>query len=123
MAPLGYLSRKDTHSTNTVSNPAITTLSKYVRKNSNNIKISWSVINKVFKMAPQKPEICSTCNLERMAMQKPTEKNVSIWETSYQQSAPTLSHLIYKCYYYYFYFNVMFNFINFYFVLFAPNLT
>ena len=46
-----------------------TTLSKYVRRNNhNNIKIMWSILNKVSNKTPEKPEMCSICNLERMAI-------------------------------------------------------
>ena len=52
-----------------INNSSQTTLSKYVRNNgSNDIKIFWSVINKVFKIVPQNPDMCSMCNLERMAI-------------------------------------------------------
>ena len=46
-----------------------TTLSKYIRRNNhNNIKIVWSILNKVSNKTPKKPEMCSICNLERMAI-------------------------------------------------------
>ena len=80
-----YLKKRNTqhkHSFKSGNNPQ-TALFKYIRINSiNNIVIIWSVINKVFKMAPQKSEMCWICNLERMAIAEVTKENISIWETN-----------------------------------------
>ena len=46
-----------------------TTLSNYVRKNnSSDLKIFWSIISKASNVTPKKPEQCTICNLERMAI-------------------------------------------------------
>ena len=47
-----------------------TDISKYITtfNNNNDVKIIWSIIHKIFKDVPEKPEMCSICNLERMAI-------------------------------------------------------
>ena len=49
---------------------ALKQLCQVIEKNYNkdNVKIQWTILHKTNKGIPFKPESCSTCNLERIAI-------------------------------------------------------
>ena len=61
------------------NNSTETTLSKYLKKieDKENVKIQWTILHSTNNDVPLKPENCSICNLERLAIDE-TDRNKTL---------------------------------------------